>query len=112
MLANQAALQLFNATPEPVGLNLADLYLDQNLAVDPDNAQVSLSDGRVFLVATAQLAGKLPQIQGNRIIAFREITELRRRQRENDEMVEFLSHDMRSPQVAIIALPVFAVRPS
>lgn len=104
MLANKAALRLFDATPEPVGLNLSDLYIDQNLAVDPDNAQVSLGDGRVFLVATAQLAGKLPQVKGNRIIAFREITELRRRQRENDEMVEFLSHDMRSPQVAIIAL--------
>lgn len=104
MLANQAALDLFSSTPEPAGLSLADLYFSQNLSVDADNAQVSLSDGRVFLIATAQLAGKLPQIQGNRIIAFRDITELRRRQRENDELIEFLSHDMRSPQVAIIAL--------
>jgi CHASE2 domain-containing sensor protein/signal transduction histidine kinase len=104
MLANQAALQLFNATPEPVGLSLADLYIGQNLAVDSDKGEASLSDGRVFLIATALLEGKLPGVEGNRIIAFRDITDLRRRQRENDELVEFLSHDMRSPQVAIIAL--------
>lgn len=104
MLANQAALQLFNATPEPVGLRLADLYIGQNLAVNPDNGEASLSDGRVLLIATALLEGKLPGVEGNRIIAFRDITELRCRQRENDELIEFLSHDMRSPQVAIIAL--------
>lgn len=104
MLANQAALQLFNATPEPIGLCLADLYIGQNLAVNPDNGQVSLSDGRVFLIATALLDGKIPGVHGNRIIVFRDITDMRRRQRENDELVEFLSHDMRSPQVAIIAL--------
>ncbi|RNJ62412.1 MAG: CHASE2 domain-containing protein [Porphyrobacter sp. IPPAS B-1204] len=103
-LANQAALQLFDATPELVGFSLTDLYISQNLAVDPDNAQVTLSDGRVFLIATAQLTGKLARKQGNRIVAFRDITELRRRQRENDELIAFLSHDMRSPQVAIIAL--------
>lgn len=104
MLANRAADRLFSATLEPVGLSLADLYFGQNLSVDPDNAQISLPDGRVFLIATAPLAGTLPSGLGNRIIAFREITELRRRQRENDELIEFLSHDMRSPQVAIIAL--------
>jgi signal transduction histidine kinase/CHASE2 domain-containing sensor protein len=104
MLANRAAERLFSATLEPVGLSLADLYFSQKLSVDPDNAQISLPDGRVFLIATAPLAGTLPSGQGNRIIAFRDITELRRRQRENDELIEFLSHDMRSPQVAIIAL--------
>lgn len=104
MLANQAAMRLFSATPQPIGLSLADLYISQQLIVDPDNGQVSLNDGRVFLIATAQLAGKLPQVQGNQIVAFRDITELRRRQRENDELIEFLSHDMRSPQVAIMAL--------
>jgi CHASE2 domain-containing sensor protein/signal transduction histidine kinase len=104
MLANQAAMRLFNATPEPLGLSLTDLYFGQNIAVDAENGQITASDGRVFLIATAQLAGTLPQIDGNRIIAFRDITELRRRQRENDELIQFLSHDMRSPQVSIIAL--------
>lgn len=104
MLANQAAVRLFNETLEPVGQSLADLYLNQNLALDPDNAQISLHDGRVFLLATASLSDKLRQSQAFRIIAFRDITEIRRRQRENDELVEFLSHDMRSPQVAIMAL--------
>lgn len=104
VLANQAAVRLFNASPEPVGLSLADLYLDQGVSLDPDNAQISLRDGREFLIATAPLAGEHDGSLGNRIIAFRDISEIRRKQRENDELIEFLSHDMRSPQVAIMAL--------
>jgi CHASE2 domain-containing sensor protein/signal transduction histidine kinase len=104
ILANEAAHRLFDETPDPIGHSLPDLYINQNLAVDRDNAEIALRDGRVFLFAAAPLAGKLKEGRASRIIAFRDITDLRRRQRENDELIEFLSHDMRSPQVAIMAL--------
>jgi signal transduction histidine kinase len=104
ILANAAAHRLFDQTPDPVGHSLPDLYLNQTLALDADNAEIALPDGRVFLFAAAPLAGKLKDARASRIIAFRDITDLRRRQRENDELIAFLSHDMRSPQVAIMAL--------
>ncbi len=104
LLFNQAARHLFNATPDPEGQSLADLYINQKLTIDRDAAEVTLRDGRVFLYATAPLAGQHQAAQGNHITALRDITQMRQRQRENDELIEFLSHDMRSPQVAIMAL--------
>ena len=104
ILANRAAGRLFSENPDPVGLSLADLYLDQGAATDNDSAEIALRDGRAFLFASAPLAGQPGQGKASRILAFRDITEMRRRQRENDELIEFLSHDMRSPQVAIMAL--------
>lgn len=104
LLFNQAARDLFSGTPDPVGQSLADLYLNQKLAIDRDAAEVTLGDGRVFLYATAPLAGAHQAGEGTHITAFRDITQIRQQQRENDELIEFLSHDMRSPQVAIMAL--------
>lgn len=104
LLANQAASHLFNETPDPIGQSLADLYINQSLCIDRTNTEIALPDGRAFLFASATLAGKLMEGEGNRIIAFRDITEIRRTQRENEELFQFLSHDMRSPQVAILAL--------
>ncbi|AUX68263.1 hypothetical protein CHX26_00905 [Porphyrobacter sp. HT-58-2] len=104
VLSNKAARRLFSNTTDLDGQSLADLYLNQTLAVDGDNAEIALRDGRAFLFATAPLAGMNQAGEANQIIAFRDITQMRRRQRENDELIEFLSHDMRSPQVAIMAL--------
>ncbi|MBY0343030.1 MAG: CHASE2 domain-containing protein [Sphingomonadales bacterium] len=104
MLGNRAASRLFSETPDPVGLTLADLYLNQCVTVDPEQAEIAMRDGRAFLFASAPLAGTLKKGRASRILAFRDISEIRRRQRENDELIEFLSHDMRSPQVAIMAL--------
>lgn len=108
LLLNQAAVHLFSAVPDPVGQSLADLYLTQNLAVDPETGEISLPDGRVFLSASAPLAGgqadEAGPAQVQRILALRDISQMRERQREHDELVQFLSHDMRSPQVAIMAL--------
>ncbi len=104
LLVNRAAAGLFSATPDPVGLSLVELYLNQRLAVDPDSPEITLEDGRVFLFASAPLAAGRPAGEAARIIAFRDISQLRRRQREHDELIAFLSHDMRSPQVAIMAM--------
>lgn len=105
LLLNQAAVSLFSAVPDPVGQSLADLYLAQNLVLDPETGEISLPDGRVFLSASAPLAGgQVGPAQGQRILSLRDITAMRQRQREHDELVQFLSHDMRSPQVAIMAL--------
>lgn len=104
LLVNQAATRLFAATPDPVGMSLAELYLNQRLVVDRESAEITLADGRVFLFASAPLADARRAREAARIMAFRDISQLRRRQREHDELIAFLSHDMRSPQVAIMAL--------
>lgn len=104
LLCNRAADHLFSETPDPVGQSLSDLYINQKLVIDRDVTEVTLGDGRVFLYATAPLAGTHQAGTGNHITAFRDITPIRHRQRENDELITFLSHDMRSPQVAIVAL--------
>ena len=103
-LMNEAADRLFAATRDPVGKSLDELYNAQAIRLDAEGGQIGTPDGQVFLLASARLDGILPDGHGNRILALRDITEIRRKQREHDELIEFLSHDMRSPQVAIIAL--------
>ena len=56
--------------------------------------------GRTFWLAAADLD---PDV-GSQVLSLREITEIKEAERQRRETLEFLSHDMRSPQVAIISL--------
>ncbi|UIP06876.1 CHASE2 and HATPase_c domain-containing protein [Erythrobacter sp. SDW2] len=67
---------------------------------DQSRGEIATADGKTFLVARAPL-GRSGE---GEIIALREVTENRRREEERKQMLEFLSHDMRTPQVAIIGL--------
>ena len=103
VMANAKAHYLFpqwsEERPEPLGALLA-----ASLANSEDGRrEISFPDGRTFLVARAEfeLEGDL---ESGEIMALRDVSETRRREQDRREMLEFLSHDMRTPQVAIIGL--------
>ena len=103
VMANHKAQQLFPAwredSPEPL-----DRLLDENLVRAARGADdLAFPDGRTFLVARSAFEVEEGE-EGGDIVALRDVTESRRRDEERREMLEFLSHDMRSPQVAIIGL--------
>lgn len=66
--------------------------------------EIETATGKTFLVARASLSAPENDTATGEIIALREITESRRRDEERKQMLEFLSHDMRTPQAAIIGL--------
>ena len=102
-MANQSAKRLFPGFAEETPAPLADLLADSMATHRPDDGEISFPDGTAFLVARAgfELEG---DAQSGEIMALRDVTEIRQREQERREMLEFLSHDMRTPQVAIIGL--------
>lgn len=59
--------------------------------------------GRDLLLQLAPLAGR-PNRLGGIIINIADISEMRQRERERAEVLSFLSHDLRSPLVSVLAL--------
>lgn len=60
-------------------------------------------DGRNYDVRIAQYQDEYSGFDGW-IIRLTDITDIRVAQRQRDEMLDFLTHDMRSPQIAILSL--------
>lgn len=61
------------------------------------------ANGRDLLLQLAPLAGR-PERLGGLIINVSDISDLRQRERERAEVLSFLSHDLRSPLVSVLAL--------
>ena len=105
-MLNAKADHLFPDWQEQDAMSLADLFAFGKTTPQRGGGELLTQDGRIFLIAKAPL-GSLPQagegLSGD-ILALREITDLRRLDQERKQMLEFLSHDMRTPQVAIIGL--------
>jgi len=103
VMANDKGQSLFpgwsDDQPEPLG----ELLIAGIATHDSDRREILFDDGRVFLVARADFELEDDGKSGE-IMALRDISESRRREEERREMLEFLSHDMRTPQVAIIGL--------
>lgn len=99
------ALQLMNgrartifAQEEP-GLTFAELVLGIGAALSADRRELVLGDGRVLSLSDSGEGRR-----GIRVISLTDITEARRAEEERRQMLEFLSHDMRAPQSAILGL--------
>jgi signal transduction histidine kinase len=60
-------------------------------------------EGRTFLIRQVQLSPQMGEGVGA-IVRFADISQLRMAAVEREEMLEFLSHDMRAPQAAILSL--------
>ncbi len=60
-------------------------------------------EGRTFLIRQVQMSPQLGEGVGA-IVRFADISQLRMAAVEREEMLEFLSHDMRAPQAAILSL--------
>lgn len=85
------------------GLAFADLVSSVGGSLAGDGRELALPDGGTFAVAISprppgEAAG------GVQVVALIDITDMRRAEEERRRMLEFLSHDMRSPQVAILGL--------
>lgn len=95
LLANARALSL-------IGTAL-DRATIARLATMPSDEDLVLPDGRSFSPRATPLTGARGEQRGW-ILLLAEITAIRAAERDREEALEFLSHDMRSPQAAIVAL--------
>jgi len=99
-LMNPRGEDIFGDLSSSQGLSMTEIVAEQRAVLDHEKDELTLNDGRVFLVARSDVGlGK-----NNRILALRDISAMRETEAQRAEMLEFLSHDMRSPQVAIIGL--------
>lgn len=104
----QGRLALFNAAAQDIflkgkaknDLTLIEIVMGLGGQIDRDAYEVLLPRNRTFLLASAPL----DEAMGSEIIALRDITAIKQGEQQRRETLEFLSHDMRSPQVAIIGL--------
>jgi CHASE2 domain-containing sensor protein/signal transduction histidine kinase len=101
MLANVAARQLLGSDIDGVALPRLLERLQATQSDQPD--ELSLADGRTFLMRQAPLSDIGDQA-GGAIIRFADISRLIDADKAREQVLEFLSHDMRTPQAAIISL--------
>lgn len=94
--ANAAAVRLIgrDVGNQPIAQVIAEIVQEPALAGVP----IRHASGRSLLMATA------PIDDSHRIVSFADITELQRAADERDELLQFLSHDLRSPNAAIVWL--------
>lgn len=103
-MKNEQAVDLFG--PESDLEYLPEMLAKYGAILDRDKNELRLKDGRSFLVASGPLSPPTEgtSAQAGKIMVLRNVTDLKRKEAERQEMLEFLSHDMRTPQVAIIGL--------
>lgn len=96
ILANRAAEKLFGTAPQ--GRLMAELIARIERDERREVVQFRSPAGQSLLMADAELAGD------HRIVTFADVTELQAAADERDETLHFLSHDLRSPNAAIVTL--------
>lgn len=101
IVANNIAIQLVGSASESTE------FWSQISKVGPlhqlDDEEVELQDGRTMLIKSAPLPGTGPEA-GGYIVRIIDITERREIERQRNEFLEFLSHDMRAPQANILRI--------
>lgn len=105
LLANPEADRMF-ALPV-VGRFLADLLPCCNTDWARIDAEIALRPGCTLLARGAPLEGSVePEGSGvaSAIVRLIDISKMRQLETQRSEMLEFLSHDMRAPQAAILTL--------
>ena len=100
LMANEAAKRLFGDDCANGDVSFAQLLQSSNAKYDEERGEIELDDQRWFLVAKAAID---PSV-GSEVLVMRDITRIKLDEAQRRETLEFLSHDMRSPQVAIIGL--------
>lgn len=95
LLTNTPAQLLLDGPLEPAAV--------KRLIEEPLEQDLTLSDGRSFSPRKTALTGARAEQRGW-ILLLADITAIRAAERDREVAIEFLSHDMRSPQAAIVAL--------
>lgn len=100
ILMNTRAEGVFGKEARCTGKSLDTLLQEQGAVFDTDKQELEFAEERVFL-----LASSISEMNdGGQIVSLRDISNIRQAERQRREMLEFLSHDMRSPQAAIVGL--------
>lgn len=100
---NGAAERLLG--PLEQGLDLPALLARNHGGLVDGDEEVAFSDGRSFRISRAQFGADRAEGAGaEEIVQFHDISAIRRAEQNRRMTLEFLSHDMRSPQAAIIAM--------
>ncbi len=100
VLMNDRAEEVFGSEEALAGVTLEKLLSEHGELSGTGEQELQLPDERSFLIASADIG----MSDGGQIVSMRDITSLRSSERQRREMLEFLSHDMRSPQAAIVGL--------
>ncbi|MCE7797208.1 CHASE2 domain-containing protein [Sphingobium sufflavum] len=96
VMGNIAADALFDG---PVrGRMMADILVGRGMGAPEPGAEIGLDDGRTLVMMRAPIGG------AGTIQRFVDISELKRAGEAREQALQFLSHDMRAPHAAIIAL--------
>nr|WP_255460748.1 CHASE2 domain-containing protein [Novosphingobium sp. ERN07] len=96
VLSNRAATTLFG--DGLVGRPITSVTAGLSLVPDKDHGLLRDAQGRFFLPETADFSGDY------RIFSYADVTDLQRIAEERDDILQFLSHDIRSPNAAIVTL--------
>lgn len=109
LLSNDRARALFGEALSP-DAHLSDLFLvlgepswRRFLAQDGDPGDIVSPGGQVLKVATAPLTDAEGSPIGH-IVRFADMTRIRAAERQREQALQLLSHDMRAPQVSILTL--------
>ena len=121
VLSNAAAIRLFASLGKPMGEGADSLSLFSSFHVDPSREALPVSrvdgvldiqagevdassaDGRFYSIRFAPQSAVTGE-QVGWVIRFLDVSEGRASQRQRDDIVQLLTHDMRSPQASILAL--------
>jgi CHASE2 domain-containing sensor protein/signal transduction histidine kinase len=104
LLANRPAHALFGR--DPVGHSLARLLIElggERILPEGPSDEIVAGNGRTFSLRRSPLRSG-EALQRGWILLMADISAIREAERERGEAIEFLTHDMRAPQSAIIAL--------
>jgi CHASE2 domain-containing sensor protein/signal transduction histidine kinase len=113
-LANTAARHVFPDADLRTGANVIPLLLQfrrgQNEPIsfpptvgEPDDVEASVPDGRYFSVRIAEQTSPAGERIGW-VIRLMDVSEAKAAQRQRDDIMHLLTHDMRSPQASILAV--------
>lgn len=112
LLANLQAEALFRSlqAPTPTGAQLAALTASLVPAAaagdktePPADEELSAPDGRVFSVRRQMLQDATGAAAGW-VVRFSDVSPIKAAARQREDVLQLLTHDMRSPQVSILAL--------
>lgn len=104
ILTNRTADDLFGETAQDSRSRpLLAALAGYDVAFEGAAGEIRLDDGRTFSPRRFPLRNHAGEQRGW-IVHLVDISDIRRAQREREDALEFLSHDMRAPQTAIITL--------
>lgn len=107
-MLNEKAMQLFPDWDKLDDASFTELVLCSGARQEKGGTELISEHGDTFLIARADIANVETDgatgVEAGAIIALRDVSELRKLDDERQQMLEFLSHDMRTPQVAIVGL--------